>query len=78
LAVVYVYVAFSVLALAAAVRAVALRRRFGALDGCMTLAAVAQAMLSLDTLSTGAVHAEGVLLNLLILALCGFSRPAAA
>jgi len=75
---VYVYVAFSVLALAAVARAVVMRRRFGALDGCMTLAAVAQATLSFDTLSTGAVHPEGVLLNLLILALCGHSRPAAA
>jgi hypothetical protein len=75
---VYVYVAFSALVLAAAARVVVLRRRFGVFDGCLAGAALTQAMLSFDTLVTGAVHPEGTLLNLLILTVCGFFRPAAA
>jgi hypothetical protein len=75
---VYVYITFSVLAAVAAVRAVVLRRRFGLLDGCMAGAAVTQVLISFDTFTTGDVHPEGALLNLMILALCGFLRPAAA
>lgn len=75
---VYAYIAFSILAVAAAVRAVVLRRRFGVVDGCVAGAAVTQLMLSFHTFATGIVHPEGALLNLLILALCGFLRPAAA
>jgi hypothetical protein len=75
---VYAYLAFSVLTAAAAVRAVVLRRRFGVLDGCMAGAAVTQVLISFDTLTTGDVHPEGALLNLLILVACGFLRPAAA
>lgn len=75
---VYAYLAFSVLAAAAAVRAVVLRRRFGVLDGCMAGAALTQVLISFDTLTTGDVHPEGALLNLLILVVCGFLRPAAA
>ena len=56
-----------------------MRRRFGVFDGCLAGAALTQATLSFDTLSTRAVvHPEGALLNLLILAVCGFFRPAAA
>jgi hypothetical protein len=74
----YAYLAFSVLTAVAAVRAVVLRRRFGVLDGCMAGAAVTQVFISFDTLTTGDVHPEGALLNLLILVACGFLRPATA